>query len=77
MDALALVGSIVLVFQERVVLSAMLEFVSFVRPSTLYRGMHINRAILVQNPVTVASKCPLTARHANQSRVIGSRRYHR
>jgi len=39
----ALVELTVLASQERAALSAMLEFVSFVRPSTRYGGVHIDR----------------------------------
>ena len=46
MDVWALVDSIVLAFQERVVLSAMPECVSFVRPFTRFSGVHIDRRYL-------------------------------
>ena len=71
-DVWALVESIVLSSQERVVLGAMLGFVSFVRPSTRYGGVHIDQRYSVQNPATGTSNCPSTARRANRSSV-GSR----
>ena len=42
-DVWALVELTVLASQERAALSAMLEFVSFVHPSSCYGGVHIDQ----------------------------------
>ena len=74
-DVWALVESIVLTSQERVVLSAMLEFASFVRPSTRFGGVHIDQRYSAQNPATGVSNCPSTARRASRSSVGSRWRY--